>query len=165
MSKATWATVRPFATRSSVHYGPWEKGRTSFISSEQERIAMPNPIDPRSPAIDPETIETLRMLQEDGGPDLVSELFEMFYADVPLRFTELKGACASADAGKIASVAHGLKSASANIGCLGFSELCRQLEAMGRKQDIQSAPEFVGYLEQEYDRVQQAFRSQYAAAA
>lgn len=126
---------------------------------------MPSPINPSSPAIDPETIETLRMLQEDGGPDLVSELFDMFYADVPTRFTELKSACASGDAGKIASVAHGLKSASANIGCLGFSEICRQLEAMGRNQDVASAPEFVGYLEQEYARVQAAFRSQYAAAA
>lgn len=126
---------------------------------------MSNPIDPQTPAIDPETIETLRMLQEDGGPDLVTELFDLFYADVPARFGELKTACAQNDAGAIASVAHGLKSASANIGCLGFSEICRQLEALGRAQDTRGAPALLGYLEQEYARIQDSFRSQYAQAA
>lgn len=126
---------------------------------------MPSPIDPQRPAIDPETIETLRMLQEDGGPDLVTELFDLFYADVPARFEELKSACAKQDAGAIASIAHGLKSASANIGCLGFSEVCRQLEAMGRAQNCQNADEFVGYLEQEYARIQSSFSSSYALAS
>lgn len=126
---------------------------------------MPSPIDPQTPAIDPETIETLRMLQEDGGPDLVAELFDLFYTDVPVRFDELSVALDSGDAGALASIAHGLKSASANIGCLGFSEICRQLEALGRNQSCAGARELVSYLAQEYARIQDSFQINYAQAA
>lgn len=136
-----------------------------MIHTHLEDVLMPSPIDPQTPAIDPETIETLRMLQEDGGPDLVSELFDLFYADVPARLVELKGACTKSDAAMLASVAHGLKSASANIGCLGFSEICKRLEVLGRSQSCSGAVELVGYLEQEYVRIQQAFQSKYARAA
>lgn len=126
---------------------------------------MPSPIDPQTPAIDPETIETLRMLQEDGGPDLVAELFDLFYTDVPVRFDELAVALDNSDAGALASIAHGLKSASANIGCLGFSEICRQLEALGRSQSCEGARDLVSYLAQEYARIQDSFQNNYAQAA
>lgn len=116
-------------------------------------------------AIDPSTIEMLRELQEEDGPDLVVELFGVFFDDVPKRLQEIENALSAGDAKTVAFVAHGLKSSSGNLGCLPFSALCKKLEDAGRQGDLGPAPTLYASLCAEYQRVQASYGQSYQKAA
>lgn len=85
------------------------------------------------PILDP---DTLRALEELGGPDdpeLVRELVELFVDDAGKRVQGILAALDRNDIESVARAAHALKSASANLGAFGFSGACRELEAIARQ--------------------------------
>jgi HPt (histidine-containing phosphotransfer) domain-containing protein len=47
-------------------------------------------------------------------------------------------------------LAHGFKSASANVGATAVAELCKQMELEGRTRTIQKGPELVARIEREF---------------
>lgn len=79
--------------------------------------------------IDAECIEMLRELGGDDDPGLLAELIELYLEDAGTRVRILKDAGAGGDLEAASRAAHALKSASANIGALRFSEMCREIEA------------------------------------
>ena len=113
------------------------------------------------PAIDAEVIDALRELQEEGESDLVVELFDMFYRDAPLRIEEMRAAIRKKDAATLGTVAHTMKSASANLGCFPLSELCAELERIGRAGTLVDAQTLFDRLIGEFERVQECFEHQY----
>lgn len=103
------------------------------------------------PLIAVEVIETLRELQDESEPDLVSELFGMYFGDAPMRIDEMRRAAAGAVARDLERAAHTLKSASANLGCYPISELCAQLEKQARDGSTEGAVELVERVQSLYD--------------
>lgn len=86
--------------------------------------------------IDLSVIEALRELGGEDDPGLVVELIDLYLLDAPERIREIQTALASADFDLLERAAHTLKSASANIGALTLSDLCKDLEKMARESDV-----------------------------
>jgi len=87
--------------------------------------------------LDPSVIQGLRELGGEEDPGLLLELVELYLADAPERTAEMEQALAASDWKLLERAAHTLKSASANIGALGLSELCKELELKARGSDPQ----------------------------
>jgi len=87
--------------------------------------------------LDEGVIQGLRELGGEDDPGLLVELIDIYLADAPKRMQEIEVALASNDWKLLERAAHTLKSASANIGALGLSAICKELEAKARVCDTQ----------------------------
>ena len=99
----------------------------------------------------------LRELQEEGEPDLLEELIELFLADVPPQLVALRKAVDAGDAHSVERIAHTLKGSSANIGAVRMQALCTELEEIGRSEELRAAPGLISRLEEEFGRVRAVF--------
>ena len=93
--------------------------------------------DDAAQVLDEGVIQGLRELGGEEDPGLLVELIDIYLADAPKRMEEIESALARNDWKLLERAAHTLKSASANIGALGLSAICRDLEAKARACDTQ----------------------------
>jgi len=106
--------------------------------------------------IDDAALAELRAFQEEGGPDILTELIDIFVEDTPERLGELEGAVESDDAHGIEVAAHTLKSSCAQLGAAHLSELCRQMEVLGREGHVGNTSELFRQAQEEWGRVRPA---------
>ncbi len=105
--------------------------------------------------LDAERFEVMREL--DGGDGALLRLVATeFLADARRQVTVLREAVGEGDPEVVERSAHSLKGASAAIGALGLSELCSQLEMLGRGRALGDAMPLVERVEHEVDRVRVA---------
>ena len=119
------------------------------------------PDDPAQP-LDPEVLEGLREL---GGPELLSELTQVFLADADGRLAALREALQSGDASGVERTAHALKGASGNMGAGGMAALCAELQEAGASGDLTRAGGLLDQLAEELDRVRPALEAEMARSA
>jgi DNA-binding response OmpR family regulator len=103
--------------------------------------------------LDRSVLAGLRELQEDGEPDLLEELIELFLAEVPSQLVALRKAAEADDAHSVERIAHTLKGSCANMGTVGMETLCTELEEMGRSEELRAAPGLISRLEEKFGRV------------
>jgi PAS domain S-box-containing protein len=92
--------------------------RTEFVSVD-------------SPAIDPQVLHNLREYDDEDDP-FVNILIQDYLADTPQKIAQIQRAIKTQDIQGLKEVSHTLKSSSAQLGAITFSELCKELEYMGR---------------------------------
>ncbi|QDV06079.1 hybrid sensory histidine kinase TorS [Planctomycetes bacterium Poly30] len=109
------------------------------------------------PVIDRDVFSILEELADEDDPDLVAEIVELFLVDSAERMAQVADADAKSDADAIRGAAHALKSSSANIGALRFSQACASLEAAARGDDLDGLPELVCAALEMYEDVRGAF--------
>ena len=107
--------------------------------------------------IDRNVFAGLRELQADGEGDILGELVELFFADVPPRLVALREAAKAGNARSVEGIAHALKGSCVNMGAVRMGAICAELEEMGRSEDLASAPARMSLLEEEFGRVRVAF--------
>jgi PAS domain S-box-containing protein len=107
-------------------------------------------------AIDRQALSNLRKLQMEGEPDIIQELGSMFLDRTPARIGTMRDAIAMGDAKTLKREAHNLKSSSANLGALRLSDLCKDLELLGRLGDLGGAMDLMDKAEEEFGRVRKA---------
>ena len=93
--------------------------------------------------IDEQVLEQLRELGESTGRDVLGKVVSHFLEQAPRDVAALGKAVQSGEADLLRRIAHGLKSASANLGATAFSADCARLETMGREGDLSEAPAMV----------------------
>jgi two-component system, sensor histidine kinase and response regulator len=98
----------------------------------------------------------LRDLQEEGEPDLLKELMELFLADVPLQLALLRKAVEAGDVPSVERVAHTLKGSCGNMGARSMEALCAELEESARSGELGTAPGLISSLEVEFGRARSA---------
>lgn len=109
---------------------------------------------PSTPALKSEVIEDLRDIM---GPEFLS-LVRVFLEDAPRAILRLQDAAAENDLPALVAAAHSLKSTSANLGAMDLSELARQLEHGGRRNELTDPAGLTQRLVDEFARVDQALR-------
>ena len=109
-----------------------------------------------APVLDPSVVETLRLLNEPGQPDVLQEVFGLFLSDAPTRVDAIVAAVDARDAAALQRAAHTLKGASGSIGALALQRACRALEEMGKQRVFDHAAEGVQTLTDQYARVKHA---------
>ncbi|MEY4099251.1 MAG: hypothetical protein RL300_422, partial [Pseudomonadota bacterium] len=107
-------------------------------------IAQPEvTVTPLGAVIRHEQIEFVRRMDPQGGAGLVRELLTSFGGLAEKTLSEIEGAVSRGDAKRIASLAHTLKSASANIGADWLADLYRQIEADGRAGNVRQVADLL----------------------
>src|ERR1051326_5242563 len=115
--------------------------------------------------LDPNTLETLRGLQEEGDDDLLIELIDLFLEDAPRRVDGMRDAIAREDWPTLASWAHSLRGSCGSLGALHLAELCGRLEQLGRSGGGRPDAELVyREIESQYRLVLEALQRERNAA-
>ena len=110
-------------------------------------------------AIDMSVLDSFCKLQDDGEPDLVAELVELYINDTQARLTEIQTALKEKDTQALQIVAHSLKGSSGNLGIRRMAEICVVLEENLKKNSWDKAEAQVSELESEFLRVRQVLES------
>ena len=115
---------------------------------------------PEEDLLDEDVLASLRELQEQGEPDILNELIELFLDEAPAQLSALREAIeGGGDAGPVERVAHALKGSSGNVGAMRVAAVCAELETVGRDRELTRAPELLDQLEVEFDRTRQALNA------
>ena len=99
-------------------------------------------------------------LQEEGEPDILNELIELFLHEAPPQLAALGEAIESGDATTVEQVAHTLKGSSGNMGAVRMAALCAELEKVGGSRQLTRAPQLLERLEVEFDRARQGLNAE-----
>jgi histidine phosphotransfer protein HptB len=82
-------------------------------------------------------LNTFNDLRETTGAQFVSELIDTFIEDSPSLINQMKKAISLLDAESFRRAAHTLKSNAATFGAMQLSSLARELESMGRENNLE----------------------------
>jgi HPt (histidine-containing phosphotransfer) domain-containing protein len=105
--------------------------------------------------LDPTALENL--LSMLGGEfEFLVELIDSFLEDAPQLLIELEQHVKAGDAAGVRQVAHSLKSNGADFGATTFSNLCKELEMIGRSGTVDGAADLAAQIVAEYERVEAA---------
>ena len=105
--------------------------------------------------LDPAALENLREMI-GGDPEFLAELMDTFLAEAPQLLADMRQAVEDGDTAGLRLAAHSLKSNSADFGAMTLSNLCWELEGMGKAGTLDGAAEKVAQVEAEYERVKPA---------
>ena len=83
-----------------------------------------------------EVIEELLSLSDDGDPELLLDLIEMFLEDAPARIASIESALQSTDFGGIERAAHSLKGSAGNLGAVLLQADCETMQNAGRHEGL-----------------------------
>lgn len=108
-------------------------------------------------AIDTKILQELRnMLCGESGA--FSELINCYLTEAPKLIQNISVAIVTCDAETIWNTAHKLKSSSGSVGAVLLAQLCKQLEAQGRSNNLTDIGEIGSQLCQEYEQVKIALQ-------
>jgi HPt (histidine-containing phosphotransfer) domain-containing protein len=109
--------------------------------------------------IDRAVIENLKEL---GGPEMFSELAEMFCDDATSSLRALREAAEGGNTHSVERIAHTLKGSSGNMGAKGMARICPELQDVGVSGDLSRALQLFDQLEEEFGRVSPALQAEVA---
>ncbi len=78
--------------------------------------------------IDPNALAIINSLQIEGEPSILNRVIEQYIFSAELKFSEMDKNLSKLDAETLRSIAHYLKSSSANVGAMKLSNLCKKVE-------------------------------------
>lgn len=113
-----------------------------------------NEPDPR-PVLDLEVVDSLRALDEEGGPSLFLELIDLFVEDAAMHLRSMQYALQVGDVQTLERAAHTLKSSSANIGAARMSGICFEIEKLGRAGTFDGVESLIASTGEAYDELRQ----------
>jgi CheY-like chemotaxis protein len=138
----------------------------SCVTGEQPPEQAVKLIDARAvdAILDQGALGRIRALHRPGGPNLLAKVLGL-YGSSSLALTEaLRSAAAAQDAEGLRQAAHALKSSSANIGALGFADLCKSVELAASTGNLADACLLLDELMAEHAKVLRALEAQDLAA-
>ena len=92
--------------------------------------------------------------QEEGEPDFVVELIDLYLAEAPWFFSSIRDGLANDDWPSAKRAAHSLRGSSSNLGILQMASIADALEHLTSTQDA-SAKKLLQSLEDEFTRVEE----------
>ncbi len=82
-------------------------------------------------------MNTFNSLKESTGADYIGELIDAFLDDAPNLLAQMKSALDSTDAESFRRAAHSMKSNAATFGAMELSALAKELESLGRENNLE----------------------------
>jgi histidine phosphotransfer protein HptB len=104
------------------------------------------------PILDGSVLSELQTL----GPDVVTEIFDLFLADVPSRLVKLQHAIDDRSLDLVLREAHGLKGSALGIGASRLANLCAAIEHDAREGHLDRASARSSELEPRFAEVRTA---------
>ena len=101
-------------------------------------------------------MDDLRSLDSDGSNGFLKEMINIYLEESPRLISEMKAALKENQVENFTRAAHTLKSSSANLGAMALSEMCKELEMMGKSGNMSRASEKAAIVAQEFEKVKKA---------
>ncbi len=105
-------------------------------------------------------LDNIRAMQQPGVPSILNKVINIYLAESPELMTSVHNSITNDDGNALQEAAHSLKSSSANLGAMQMSEICKQLEFMGKENDIPSAKQLIQQLDNEFDLAYSALKEE-----
>lgn len=86
------------------------------------------------PVIDPQAIERLRELDPTGQQGVLRRVLQAYETSLTRHLADIASASAQGDLDRLSRAVHTLKSSSAAIGAMGFSQRCADVEHQARSE-------------------------------
>ena len=109
----------------------------------------------QSSTIDWSVLENLRMLQEEGQPDFVQGMVELYVKSTPPLIEAIRAAIDQGNAAQLQESAHTLKGNSKSLGVSQVAEISKQLEGIGKSGNLGGAIDLYQELKIEFERATQ----------
>lgn len=116
--------------------------------------------DSDAPLLDQSALDNIRELAGDDEPELFGTVIRLYVDDAPQHVAAIHASWSGQDIKALSAAAHTLKSASANVGAMRLSVLCKSIEFDARSNEFSRMDELVGSL----DEIWTATRSLLVAA-
>ena len=140
----TWLPKRESGDKRSGR----EEGRTG-----KSRDVTPSEAAEEKSPLDLGALDQIRALERDGASNLFEEMIQLYFQDAAKLKGEIEEAATNGDGAALRRAAHTFKSTSALVGASGLSELCRELERMGKEGKLENMEGLLAEVEKEYRRV------------
>ncbi len=127
-------------------------GQCQSLQSSGERM-QPSDITFLHPAIDSEALERFWAKAGTASKEILQELTAMFLKESPVQLQALRLAIKSGDPLATWQAAHRLKGSGFPLGATAFTELCLELEMIGRSNRMSNAMQVLESLEAEHRRL------------
>jgi HPt (histidine-containing phosphotransfer) domain-containing protein len=111
-------------------------------------------------AIDPAILASLDEAWEEGEPDLVVELIDLYLGDAPQWVEAMRTAAAADDATALRRAAHTLKGSSGSLGIRQVAETCRRLEQLDCSDSAARVDELLQQLDCEFGTARAALAAE-----
>lgn len=115
-----------------------------------------------TPTMDPKALDGIRALQRPNRPDVLASVLRKYLDNSRDSVEALQNAIRANNPAALQSVAHRLKSSSAQLGALAVAARCKELEAMGAQKNLIEADRILAELQSEYAAACAVFRNEIA---
>jgi two-component system sensor histidine kinase/response regulator len=115
---------------------------------------------PMAEVLDLELLESIRELQNEGDPDLIEELFELYLCDTKVRLAELGKALREQNAREAQRAVHSIKGSSSNLGVRRMSRLCAEFNEQILNSAWTDSGVMLRQLEEEFAQLQASMAGQ-----
>jgi signal transduction histidine kinase/DNA-binding response OmpR family regulator len=119
-------------------------------SASREHLSLVAATPASADPIDEQVLDSLRRLQREGQPDIVEQVFQLFFKAAAELLTDLDNGAATGDTALLYRASHALKSASANVGAVVMSAHCRDLEMLAKSGTVENAGAVVNAIREDY---------------
>ena len=113
-----------------------------------------------SNGVDRKVLDNIRALQAEGAEDILTRIIKLFLEDTPNQLEKLQQALRDKDADTIRSIAHTMKSSSANLGALTLSALFKDLEERGRRNALMQTTKLFAQVEKEFQKTEKLLQAE-----
>ncbi len=129
---------------------------TGTRKNETKEIVTENSV---APAVDPSVLESYRTYQQEGEPDIVARLVDIFLENSPEVLESMSKACKEKEVEQLWKLAHSFKSSSATVGAARLASLCEDMEMRGRNNQLEGLFQLSEKIAEEFDLVCKALQS------
>ncbi len=103
-------------------------------------------------ALDMSVIQEILDLNDDGDPEILRTLIEMYKSETPNKLERLQKLVLRKDATALSEAAHELKSGSLSIGIQYMAQLLHEIESLAKENDLRGVQELVQLLVPAYEK-------------
>ncbi len=111
--------------------------------------------------IDKRRLEEIRELSDGDDHDLLGEMIETFIEDSARKMKNLKESITNEDPKEIREIGHFLKGSCSNLGLISMTNICSEIENLGKAGSIAGADKLMHILENEFKKVRAILESKY----
>ena len=108
--------------------------------------------------LDQSVLDELLSFADDGDPELLLDLINMFLDDGPSKVQAVQEGIAAGDFDKAERAAHSLKGSSGNLGAVRVQDVAESLQVAGRSRDQASVDGLVDSLVSSLDAAEAELR-------
>ncbi|GAB4147730.1 MAG: hypothetical protein Fur0037_15970 [Planctomycetota bacterium] len=108
--------------------------------------------------LDMMVVEELLSLSDDGDPELLLDLIQLFLDDGPAKIAAIEQGISNGDFDQVERAAHALKGSAGNLGAKLLQAVCEKLQRATRQHQLAEVTELAPQLHQRFSEAMQALK-------